>query len=160
MDIVQHVLNMAFAGHWESGLCVPPVMVTFEASGSNLCLFKNLGDINSLALSKHLSYSTGCVGVKVYPEVPQTSSWVPSSEALLNQRSGVLVRWCSCFQPTQENTLAFMDDDLFLGVSGEEQVASVSLDAYWSLLTVILSFSTQCLSDRFFLARSRIFWVS
>lgn len=38
--------NMAFAGHWESGLCVPWVMVTFEASGSDLCLFKILGDIH------------------------------------------------------------------------------------------------------------------
>lgn len=60
------------------------------------------------------------------------------------------MKWCSCFQPSQENTLAFNDHDLFLGVSDEEQVASVSLDAYWSLLTVTLSFSTQCLSDRFF----------
>lgn len=38
--------NMAFVGHWESGLCVPWVMVTFEASGSDLCLFKILGDIH------------------------------------------------------------------------------------------------------------------
>lgn len=140
---------MAFAGHWESGLCVPWVMVTFEASGSNLCLFKNLGDISSLALSKHLPYYTGGVSVKVYPEVPQTSSWVPPSEALPNQCSGRglgsdNMKWCSCFQPSRQNTLAFTAGDWFLGVS-----TPVSLDARWALLPVTLSFSTPGLTDRF-----------
>lgn len=61
------------------------------------------------------------------------------------------MKCCSCFQSSQENTLAFRDDDLFLGVSGVSQPGCLLVLAHshtvphYSVLLTILHGQKQAL---------------